>query len=130
MISRKNKFAVQLKMEPLIRNISDTARWVTAFRADESERPDAVFHDPFARRLTGDRDQQIANTIQFTKNNGWTFVAKTFLFDQVVLQHVAQGYDMIINLAAGLLSHGACLHAPWLFNTNDRRCNAEQHKVN
>jgi len=102
MICRINKFAVQLKMEPLIRNISDTARWVAAFRADESERPDAVFHDPFARMLAGDRGQQIANTIQFTKNNSWTFVARTFLFDQVVVQHVAQGYDMIINLAAGL----------------------------
>ena len=89
-------------MEPLIRNISDTARWVATFRADESELPDAIFHDPFARRLAGDRGQQIASTIQFTKNNSWTFVARTFLFDQVVLQHVAQGYDMIINLAAGL----------------------------
>jgi len=102
MICPINKFAVQLKMEPLIRNISDTARWVATFRADESERPDAVFHDHFARMLAGDRGQQIANTIQFTKSNSWTFVARTFLFDQVVLQHVAQGYDMIINLAAGL----------------------------
>lgn len=37
--------------EPLIRNVSDTARWVAVFRAMESERPDAVFRDPLARRL-------------------------------------------------------------------------------
>lgn len=33
-------------MEPLIRNITATARWVAIFRAEESERPDAIFHDP------------------------------------------------------------------------------------
>jgi Leucine carboxyl methyltransferase. len=38
-------------MNQLVENISDTARWVAIFRAEESERPDAVFHDPFARRL-------------------------------------------------------------------------------
>ena len=32
-----------------------TARWVAVYRARESQRPDAVFHDPFAERLAGDR---------------------------------------------------------------------------
>jgi O-methyltransferase involved in polyketide biosynthesis len=39
--------------ESKIRNISDTARWVAVYRARENERPDAVFRDPFARRLAG-----------------------------------------------------------------------------
>ena len=47
-------------MEPMIRDIADTARWMAAFRAEESERSDAVFRDPYARRLAGDRGQQIA----------------------------------------------------------------------
>jgi O-methyltransferase involved in polyketide biosynthesis len=34
-------------MEQLVENISDTARWVAIFRAEESERPNAVFHDSF-----------------------------------------------------------------------------------
>jgi O-methyltransferase involved in polyketide biosynthesis len=34
--------------EPLIRNVSDTARWVAVYRARETERPDAHFRDPFA----------------------------------------------------------------------------------
>lgn len=89
-------------MEPLIRNISDTARWVAVFRAEESERPDPIFHDPFARRLAGERGQQIVNAIEFSKNNSWSFIARTFLFDQFIQQHLAQGFDMIINLAAGL----------------------------
>jgi methyltransferase (TIGR00027 family) len=89
-------------MEPLIRNISDTARWVATFRAEESERPDAVFHDPFARRLAGERGEQIVNAIEFSKNNSWSFVARTFSFDEFIKQHVSAGYDMIVNLAAGL----------------------------
>lgn len=89
-------------MEPLIRNISDTARWVAIFRAEETERPDAVFSDPFARRLAGERGEQIANAIEFSKKNSWSFVARTFLFDEFIRQHVERGFDMIINLAAGL----------------------------
>ncbi|MGD0484992.1 MAG: hypothetical protein ABSB58_10150, partial [Gemmatimonadales bacterium] len=36
-----------------IEHVSDTARWVAVHRAMESERPDALFRDPFARRLAG-----------------------------------------------------------------------------
>ena len=38
-----------------IRHISDTALWVAVYRAEESERADAVFRDPYARRLLADR---------------------------------------------------------------------------
>jgi methyltransferase (TIGR00027 family) len=89
-------------MEPIIQNISDTALWVAVFRADESERADAVFHDPLARRLAGRRGEDIANSIGFARNNSWSFVARTFLFDEFIRRHVDQGYDMVINLAAGL----------------------------
>src|SRR5688572_27554032 len=89
-------------MEPLVRDITDTARWVAIFRAEESERPDAIFHDPFARRLAGEKGAQIADAIEFGRQNSWSFVARTYLFDECVKQHVAEGYDMIINLAAGL----------------------------
>ena len=89
-------------MEPLIENISDTAKWVAVFRADESERPDAIFHDPFARRLAGERGEQIANAIEFSRNNSWSYVARTFLFDEFIKQHIELGYDMVVNLASGL----------------------------
>src|SRR5262249_8758397 len=49
--------------EPLIRNISDTARWAAVFRARETERPNAVFRDPFARRLAGARGEEIADAM-------------------------------------------------------------------
>ena len=89
-------------MPSLIKNISDTARWVAIYRAEESERPDAVFYDPFARKLAGKKGEQIAGSIEFFKNNSWSFVARTFTIDEFIMQQVRQGYDMIINLAAGL----------------------------
>ena len=54
-----------------VRNISDTARWVAYFRARETQRPDALFRDPFAERLAGERGFEIANTLaQATSMNG------------------------------------------------------------
>jgi methyltransferase (TIGR00027 family) len=90
-----------MRMEPLIRGISDTARWVAIFRAEESDRPDAVFHDRFARRLAGERGQQIADAIEFSRRHSWSAVARTFLFDDFVAQH-ATHVDTVVNLAAGL----------------------------
>jgi methyltransferase (TIGR00027 family) len=89
-------------MTSLVRDISDTARWVAVFRAEESERSDAVFRDPFARRLAGARGSQIASAIEFSRANGWSFVARTYLFDAVIARHVAGGVHTILNLGAGL----------------------------
>ena len=44
--------------ENAIRNVSDTALWVAIYRAMESERPDAIFRDPYARRLGGERGKR------------------------------------------------------------------------
>jgi methyltransferase (TIGR00027 family) len=88
--------------EPLIRNVSDTARWVAVYRAHETERPDALFRDPFAKRLAGERGEQIAAALPFAKRNEWSWVARTYLFDKFITEQVQQGVDMVINLAAGL----------------------------
>jgi len=82
--------------EPLIRDISDTARWVAVYRARETERPDAAFRDPFARRLAGERGEQIA------EEAAWSFIARTHLFDRFILRAVEGGADLVVNLAAGL----------------------------
>lgn len=89
-------------MAPIIRNISDTALWVAVYRADESDRSDAVFHDPYARKLAGERGQKIVEAMEDGSKNSWSFIARTFLFDEFVMQHVNVGYDMVINLASGL----------------------------
>jgi methyltransferase (TIGR00027 family) len=89
-------------LEPLIRNISDTARWVAVYRARESDRPDAVFRDPFARRLAGERGEQIANSMPLGRDSDWSVVTRTYLIDQFVTDQIRQGVDMVVNLAAGL----------------------------
>jgi methyltransferase (TIGR00027 family) len=86
----------------LIRNISDTARWVAVYRARESDRPDAIFRDPFARRLAGERGEQIANSMPLGRDNDWSMVTRTYLIDQFVMEQVHEGVDMVVNLAAGL----------------------------
>jgi len=89
-------------MDPVIRNISDTARWAAVFRARENDRPDALFRDPFARRLAGERGEQIAATIKFGARHTWSWVTRTYLIDRFITEQVEQGVDMVINLAAGL----------------------------
>ena len=88
--------------DPIIRNISDTALWIAAYRAYESERPDAHFVDPFARKLAGERGLQIIQSDKFLPKIAWPFIARTYLLDEIVLNHVREGGDMVINLAAGL----------------------------
>ena len=89
-------------MDPLIRDISDTARWMAVYRARETRRPDAVFRDPFAKALAGERGEQIAKSVGFGEENDWPFVARTYLFDQVIKAQVAAGADLVLDLAAGL----------------------------
>jgi len=88
--------------ESPIRNISDTARWAAVYRARETERTDAVFRDPFAGRLAGERGEEIANTIDFSSRNAWSWIARTYLFDAFLMEELHQGVDMVVNLAAGL----------------------------
>jgi methyltransferase (TIGR00027 family) len=88
--------------DPLVRNISDTALWVAHYRAAESERPDALFTDPFARRLAGERGERIAKAQTFGDRNAWSFVARTVLFDRFIDEAVRGGADLVVNLAAGL----------------------------
>jgi len=90
------------RAEPLIRNISDTALWVAVYRARETERANALFRDPFARRLAGERGEQIAKDMQAGQRYEWPYIARTVRFDQIVTEQIKQGADMVINLAAGL----------------------------
>src|ERR1051326_2248926 len=87
---------------PLIRDITDTARWVAYHRAKETERPDAVFRDPFARALAGERGEQIAGAIVVKGAEDWPWTARTYLFDRFVTRAVDAGADLVVNLAAGL----------------------------
>lgn len=85
-----------------ISNVSDTARWVAVYRAWESARPDALFHDPYAELLAGERGRAIAAVMPRQARNGWPLVARTKLVDDFVQTAIANGCNGVINLAAGL----------------------------
>jgi methyltransferase (TIGR00027 family) len=86
---------------PLISNVSDTARWVATYRAWESVRPDALFRDPYAGRLAGERGLAMVKMMPKAAANGWPIILRTKLIDDLVLASIAQGCDCVVNLAAG-----------------------------
>lgn len=85
-----------------LENVSDTALWVAAYRAEESERHDALFHDPHARALTGERGFRLLDGVPRGRQRAWPMVVRTVLLDTIVRERLAAGCDFVVNLAAGL----------------------------
>jgi methyltransferase (TIGR00027 family) len=85
-----------------LRSVSDTALWVAYYRTMESERPDAHFHDPYARRLAGERGERIVKNLRQGRRMAWVMVLRTVCFDELISRLVSEGVDTVINLAAGL----------------------------
>ena len=85
-----------------VSNVSDTARWVAVYRGTESARSDALFNDPFAARLAGDRGRDIVAKTPRMMRSGWWLVARTKVIDDIILDAIDAGCDRVLNLAAGL----------------------------
>jgi methyltransferase (TIGR00027 family) len=82
--------------------VPDTARWVAMARARESERKDAVFKDPFARRLAGPVGAELLRQLGGRAGDTWPIVARTHIIDGLVLDAIRDGADAVLNVAAGL----------------------------
>jgi len=86
-----------------IEHVSDTARWVAVYRAMETERPDALFHDPYARQLAGAKGDEIVQTLKDARSMAWAMIVRTQVFDEIIMAEVGtDGIDLVLNLAAGL----------------------------
>lgn len=86
-----------------IEDVSDTALWVAYYRAEESRRPDALFRDPLAATLSGDRGQKIADSMaEGSAHTRMNVVVRTMIIDEFVQTLVADGIEQVINLGAGL----------------------------
>lgn len=86
-----------------IEHISDTARWVAVYRAMETERADAIFRDPFAARLAGERGHSIVDSMKQGRRMAWAMIVRTAVFDEIILDRIRAGnIDVVVNLAAGL----------------------------
>ena len=88
--------------EPLIRDVSDTAFWIAHHRAVESTRTDALFRDPLAARLAGERGEKIARAMPTRRMIAWSVAIRTRIIDEFVQSAVAAGVDTVLNLGAGL----------------------------
>ncbi|MNS74325.1 putative S-adenosyl-L-methionine-dependent methyltransferase [compost metagenome] len=88
--------------EVSITHVSDTALWVATYRAQESERPDAVFRDPLAKKLAGERGAQFAASLEASAAMAFAMVVRTTAIDRLVQRAIAQGVDAVVNLGAGL----------------------------
>jgi methyltransferase (TIGR00027 family) len=87
----------------IIENISDTARWVAEYRAMETDRPDAIFRDPYARRLSGQRGRDIVRKLPQGQATAWAMIVRTAVLDEIILSTIAREHtDLVLNLAAGL----------------------------
>jgi methyltransferase (TIGR00027 family) len=86
-----------------IRDVADTAIWVAYYRARESARPDAMFHDPLAQRLVGERGEQISRAFgPMSRYTEWTVLSRTVNIDDLIIEGLRNGVDAVLNLGAGL----------------------------
>lgn len=88
--------------EASIENVSDTAFWIAHYRAVETERTDALFHDSLAGLLAGERGKEIARGMPRPAMTAWTVAIRTHIIDEYIRFAVAQGADTVLNLGAGL----------------------------
>jgi methyltransferase (TIGR00027 family) len=73
------------------------------YRALESERPDALFRDPHARRLAGPQGEAILRHLPRARKFAWPMIVRTAVMDEIILRAVQRdGVDTVLNLAAGL----------------------------
>lgn len=83
--------------------VSDTAFMAAAYRAIETERPNALFHDPLSAMLAGERGRRIVDSLpKQAFIGGWTVVIRTRIIDNFIQAAITEGVDTILNLGAGL----------------------------
>ena len=91
--------------EPVIQDVSDTAFMVAMWRALETERPDALFRDPLAAKVAGERGREIAAKPPrgpFAAFGPWSVAVRTVIIDDFIQAALARGADTVLNLGAGL----------------------------
>jgi methyltransferase (TIGR00027 family) len=84
--------------------VAKTALLVAALRAEESERADRLFDDPFARDLAGDEGREVLAQYRASARHGLVPVieVRTRYFDETLLRACAAGLRQVVVLAAGM----------------------------
>jgi methyltransferase (TIGR00027 family) len=87
-----------------IQDVSETALMVAMWRAVENDHPNPLYRDPLALKLAGERGEEIVKG--FSKRRAslscWMMAIRTRVIDDLILEAVADGVDLVLNLGAGL----------------------------
>jgi methyltransferase (TIGR00027 family) len=86
-----------------MQGVALTGLWVAAARAVETEREDALFRDPFARRLAGEEGFEVLralDAIATTRPPG--IEVRTRFFDDELMSAVGDELRQVVVLAAGM----------------------------
>lgn len=134
-------------METPIQHVSDTAFWVAAYRMLESERPDALFHDPLAKVLAGEQGEMIAKRMGNHQAMAWSISLRTHMIDDYIQKALMNGVELVLNLGTGLDTRPYRLNLPptltWVeadfpqiidfkesrLKNEKPRCQLERHKI-
>jgi methyltransferase (TIGR00027 family) len=96
-----------------VKHVSHTAWLVAAFRAQESERIDAHFHDKLANKLLGDLEQSyLGRFSDDVRTDNWILTVRTCQIDQLILNSIQEGVRTVLNLGAGLDTRPYRLNLP------------------
>jgi methyltransferase (TIGR00027 family) len=87
--------------EGVIEEVADTAFWIAHYRGSEGKRADALFRDPLALKLAGERGERIAAAMGRARQTAWAVSIRTRVIDEFIGARVAD-IDAVLNLGAGL----------------------------
>lgn len=100
---RDERFRIMPAVErATINDVSDTALWIAAYRARETESTRPLFRDPLAARLAGDKGRALAKRMPGAEQFFWMTVVRTVVIDELLLEAIARGAGTVLNLGAGL----------------------------
>ncbi len=97
----------------VINNVSDTAWLVATLRAQESQRSDALFKDPYAKILVGDKGTHMVEKLVGSYDFSWFMAVRTIVIDKMI-SYAIENYaiDCVVNLACGLCARPYRLEFP------------------
>ncbi|HZA12186.1 SAM-dependent methyltransferase [Mycobacterium sp.] len=103
-------------MDNTKRAVASTGRLVAAMRAEETQRDDRLFTDPFAERLAGEEGRRLlAEAVAATGTPSAQIVVRTRFWDEALLRAQADGARQFVILAAGMDARAYRL--PWHADT-------------
>jgi methyltransferase (TIGR00027 family) len=88
--------------DAVIEHVSDTAFVIAHYRAVETGRLDALFRDPLAGLLAGERGKKMAATMPMPSMTKQIVVIRTSIIDDYIQSALTEGVAAVLNIGAGL----------------------------